>query len=81
VLFDDAGRAYLTDFGLAKLVDSVSELTGSLTYLGTPHYSAPEVASENAAAATVASDVWSLGAVFYELLAGHTPFDAEGVPR
>jgi eukaryotic-like serine/threonine-protein kinase len=36
VLFDDAGRAYLTDFGLAKLVDSVSELTGSLTYLGTP---------------------------------------------
>lgn len=80
VLFDDAGKPYLSDFGLVKLVDAVDPLSGSQNFLGTPHYASPEVASANAGAATVASDVWSLGAVLYELLAGHTPFDAAGVP-
>jgi WD40 repeat protein len=79
VLFDDEGKVYLTDFGLVKLIDAVSELTGSQSFLGTPHYSSPEVASASAAAATVASDVWSLGAVLYEILTGQPPFHAEGV--
>ncbi|MEO5618750.1 MAG: WD40 repeat domain-containing serine/threonine-protein kinase, partial [Candidatus Eisenbacteria bacterium] len=80
VLFDDAGKPYLSDFGLVKLVDAVDPLSGSQNFLGTPHYASPEVASANAGAATVASDVWSLGAMLYELLAGHTPFDAPGIP-
>jgi serine/threonine protein kinase/WD40 repeat protein len=79
VVFDDDGRAYLTDFGLVKLIDGVSDLTGSQGFLGTPHYASPEVAASSAGAATVASDVWSLGAILYELLAGHPPFEAPGL--
>ena len=80
VLFDENGAPYLSDFGLVKLLDDTETLTVTRDFLGTPHYSAPEVAAANAGHATVASDVWSLGAVFYELLAGHAPFDAPGVP-
>jgi len=80
VLFDEAGRPYVSDFGLAKLADAESALTRSIDLLGTPHYVAPEVAARSAKEATTASDVYSLGAILYELLAGHPPFEAEGVP-
>ena len=80
VLFDDAGRPYVSDFGLAKLADVSSNLTRSVDLLGTPHYVAPEVAARSAKEATTASDIYSLGAILYELLAGHPPFQAEGVP-
>lgn len=80
VLFDAAGRAYLSDFGLVKVVDSESALTRSVNLMGTPHYMAPEVAAQNVRSATIASDVWSLGAVLYELLAQRRPFDAPGIP-
>ena len=80
VLFDEASRAYVSDFGLAKLVGTDSDLTRSVELLGTPHYVAPEIAAHSAKEATTASDIYSLGAIFYELLAGRPPFDAEGVP-
>ena len=80
VLFDEAGRPYVSDFGLAKLVGADSDLTRSVELLGTPHYVAPEVAARSAKDATTASDVYSLGAILYELLAGRPPFQAEGVP-
>src|SRR5204863_7598663 len=80
ILFDDQDRAYVSDFGLAKLLSADSDLTRSVNFLGTPHYVAPEVALRNARQATTASDVYSLGAILYELLAGRPPFDAESVP-
>ena len=80
VLFDEAGRPYVSDFGLARLTDTASDLTRSVDLLGTPHYVAPEVAARSAKQATTASDIYSLGAILYELLAGHPPFQAEGVP-
>ena len=80
VLFDDACRPYVSDFGLAKLVGADSDLTRSVDFLGTPHYVAPEVAMRSARQATTASDIYSLGAILYELLAQRPPFDAEGVP-
>jgi hypothetical protein len=80
ILFDDQDRAYVSDFGLAKLLSADSDLTLSASFLGTPHYVAPEVALRNARQATTASDVYSLGAILYELLAGRPPFDAQGVP-
>ena len=80
VLFDEAGRPYVSDFGLAKLMDAETDLTRSTDFLGTPHYVAPEVAERSARQATTASDIYSLGAVLYELLAGRPPFEAEGLP-
>jgi eukaryotic-like serine/threonine-protein kinase len=80
ILFDERERVYVSDFGLAKLVTANSGLTRSVEFLGTPHYVAPEVAASSARGATTASDVYSLGAVLYELIAGRPPFEAEGVP-
>jgi hypothetical protein len=80
ILFDDQDRPYVSDFGLAKLISEDSDLTHSSHFLGTPLYIAPEVASKSAREATTASDVYSLGAILYELLAGRPPFEAEGVP-
>ncbi len=80
VLFDEQGRPYVSDFGLAKLVGDDTRLTRSIDFLGTPHYVAPEVAARSARAATISSDVYALGAILYELLSGCPPFEAEGVP-
>ncbi len=82
VLFDEAGRPYLSDFGLAKFTaegDAVA-FTRTLATLGTPNYLAPEIAAGSARQATTASDIYGLGAILYELLAGRPPFVAEGVP-
>jgi WD40 repeat protein len=79
ILFDESDRPYVSDFGLAKLDNSDSQMTRSQDFLGTPHYVAPEVAARSARHATTASDVYSLGAILYELLCGRPPFEAEGV--
>ena len=77
ILFDDQDRPYISDFGLAKLATADHDLTRSVDFLGTPHYIAPEVAATSARSATTASDRYSLGAMLYELLCGHPPFEAE----
>ena len=78
ILFDAKGHPYVADFGLAKL-DSASAggLTHSRAMLGTPHYLAPELARKAGTTATVATDIYALGAILYELLAGRPPFLAE----
>ena len=74
ILVDQKGEPHLTDFGLARLVETESTVTRTLEVLGTPSYMAPEQAIGNNAQLTAATDVYGLGAVFYQLLTGHPPF-------
>ena len=74
ILLDKTGEPHLTDFGLARLVESESTVTRTLEVLGTPSYMAPEQAVGNNAQLTSATDVYGLGAVLYQLLIGHPPF-------
>jgi eukaryotic-like serine/threonine-protein kinase len=74
ILLDVKGEPHLTDFGLARLLESESTVTRTLEVLGTPSYMAPEQAAGNNTKLTSATDVYGLGAVFYQLLTGHPPF-------
>ncbi len=74
ILLDIEGEPHLTDFGLARLVESESTVTRTLEVLGTPSYMAPEQAVGNNAEVSSATDVYGIGAVLYELLTGHPPF-------
>jgi TolB-like protein/Tfp pilus assembly protein PilF len=74
ILLDAKGEPHLTDFGLARLVESESSVTHTLDVLGTPSYMAPEQAVGNNAAVSSATDVYGIGAVLYQLLTGHPPF-------
>lgn len=80
ILFDEAGKPCLGDFGLAKQLDEADTgLTRSTHVMGTPCYLPPEVTYNGSKAATTSSDLYSLGAVFYELLTGRPPFIRENV--
>jgi serine/threonine protein kinase/tetratricopeptide (TPR) repeat protein len=74
ILLDAKGEPHLTDFGLARLVESESTVTRTLEVLGTPSYMAPEQAAGNNTQVTGTTDVYGLGAVLYQLLTGHPPF-------
>src|SRR5215467_12750796 len=77
ILLDERREPHITDFGLAKLAEEDSSLTMSAAILGTPSYMAPEQAIGGAKQLTTAADIYSLGAVLYELLTGQPPFRAE----
>src|SRR5437667_1755321 len=74
ILLDQKGEPHLTDFGLARLLETESTITRTMEVLGTPSYMAPEQAVGNNTQLTSATDVYGLGAVLYELLTGHPPF-------
>ena len=74
ILLDAKGELHLTDFGLARLVETESNVTRTLETLGTPSYMAPEQALGNSSQLTSTTDVYGLGAVLYHLLTGHPPF-------
>src|SRR6266567_8866123 len=77
VLLDGHGEPFVTDFGLAKWLDTSTDLTRSLAIFGTPGYIAPEQAKGPAAKLTPAADVYSLGAILFDLLTGRPPFLGE----
>src|SRR3954468_4819733 len=74
ILLDGRGEPLVSDFGLAKWLDTASDLTRTLTIFGTPGYIAPEQASHSAAELKPTADVYSLGAILFDLLAGRPPF-------
>ncbi len=72
VLLDDSGNAYLTDFGIAKLLNATMTLTDHGAVMGTPPYMAPELWEDGPIDAR--TDVYALGVVLVEMLTGKPPF-------
>jgi WD40 repeat protein len=79
LLIDPQGHPHITDFGLAKLIESDVELTASGAIMGTPAYMSPEQAAGRRGAMTLATDVYGLGAILYALLTGKAPFGGDSV--
>ena len=74
ILIEPEGRVVLTDFGIAKLLDG-EDLTVTGSVMGTPHYMAPEQVQGRGFGPSV--DVWAMGVLLYEAVAGKRPFEAD----
>jgi tetratricopeptide (TPR) repeat protein/predicted Ser/Thr protein kinase len=75
VLMDAQGNCFLTDFGLAKMMEASARLTATGVGLGTPAYMSPEQGQGEKV--DNRSDVYSLGVMLYEMVTGRVPFEAE----
>ncbi len=73
---DGSNLLKILDFGISKTPAELSELTGTQTVIGTPTYMAPEQ-MRTARSTDPRSDIWSMGVVMYQMLAGRPPFEAE----
>lgn len=76
ILIDVAGEPYVSDFGLAKRLEAEESVTHTGAILGTPCYMSPEQAAGSRGDVGPTSDVWSLGAILYQMLVGRPPFQA-----
>lgn len=75
VLVDARGSVFLTDFGIAKLLESSSQFTGTGAMVGTPAYMSPEQAQGTKV--DQRTDIYALGIILYEMVTGRVPFEAE----
>ncbi len=75
ILFREEGSAVLTDFGIARAADSSTQMTRLGSVIGTPHYMSPEQAEGKELDGR--SDIYSLGVVFYKMLTGAVPYEAD----
>jgi len=83
---DDSAMPKVIDFGIAKTIDPYGETAADATYaaeqfIGTPAYMSPEQAAEGRTDVDTRADIYGLGAVLYELLAGRPPFDSDGLMK
>src|SRR5258707_5976494 len=79
ILLDGRGEPLVSDFGFAKWLDTASDLTHTLTIFGTPGYVAPEQAEGSTRSLGPSTDVYSLGAILFDLLTGRPPFLGDNV--
>ncbi len=75
ILVDDQDHVYLMDFGIAKLLSSSAQFTGTDMLIGTPAYMSPEQAQGQQADGR--SDIYSLGVMLFEMVTGQAPYEAE----
>lgn len=78
ILFDELGNAYLTDFGIAKVIGSATKMTKTGMMIGTPAYMSPE--QWHGYEVEARTDLYALGIITYELLADSLPFVAQSTP-